>query len=99
MQHCVNAGSVWKKLTNKFCSDWINTYHSLDAAKTACLQNKLACRGVYDDQCNGSGTFYTCKAHKELKTSNSHSCVYTIAGTITSKKCTCQNGTPAAGDR
>ena len=98
MQHCACAG--WTKLGHMYCSDRTeSTYGSLHAAQKACLQTSSSCGGVYDDRCDGSGTFSLCRSQNpQLQQSSQNSCVYKVSR-ATLKKCTCKNGTPAVGDR
>ena len=71
----------WTKATSKHCA---NTKHgsafsTLTAAQDFCLQQgPSACSGVYDDGCDGKGSFYACKAGN-FDTSSIGSCIYTLA--------------------
>ena len=71
----------WTKRTSKHCA---NTKHgsafsTLTAAQDFCLQQgPSACSGVYDDGCDGKGSFYACKVGA-FDSSSIGSCIYTAA--------------------
>ena len=95
------AGYGWTKMSQKHCGSQhgITAYHSLHAAKKACVSTNPPCRAVYDSQCDGRGNFYLCNRDATLQSSSVHSCVYESTRPHTNKPCTCANGTPAAGAR
>ena len=81
----------WTKRTSKHCA---NTKHgsafsTLTAAQDFCLQQgPSACSGVYDDGCDGKGSFYACKVGA-FDSSSIGSCIYTAAkhGWLRAKYC------------
>jgi hypothetical protein len=54
--------SAWEKVEKKHCkgTNLPTAYASMQAAKTACLELKNQCSGVYDSGCNDAGNFYCC---------------------------------------
>ena len=72
----------WTKRTSKHCA---NTKHgsafsTLTAAQDFCLQQgPSACSGVYDDGCDGKGSFFACKLFGAFDSSSIGSCIYTAA--------------------
>merc|ERR1712176_1043574 len=87
------------KATNKHCA---NTKHgsafsTLTAAQAFCLQQgPSACSGVYDDGCDGKGSFYACKVGV-FDSSSIGSCIYTAAknGVMTTPRTILMKGTTA----
>ena len=71
----------WTKRTSKHCA---NTKHgsafsTLTAAQDFCVQQgPSTCSGVYDDGCDGKGSFYACKVGA-FDSSSIGSCIYTAA--------------------
>ena len=81
----------WTVISHKRCA---NTKHggsfsTLTAAQAFCLkQGSSACSGVYDDHCDGKGSFLACKLGG-FASSSMGSCVYTtdIKGWFMVKYC------------
>ena len=63
------------KLSNKHCfNDKYGSFSTESAAKTACTSD-CNCKGVYDNSCDNSGTFYLCPISATYQTSSS-SCIH-----------------------
>ena len=79
-KHTIWAPGVWGKITRKHCVDTIGSaFSTLTAAKAFCLkQGPSACSGVYDDSCDGKGSFYACRVG-DFAPSNIGSCIYVVA--------------------
>ena len=72
---------TWTKIRSKHCANTkhVSSFSTLTAAQAFCLQQgPSACSGVYDDSCDGKGSFYACKAGN-FDTSSIGSCIYTLA--------------------
>ena len=73
------CGTGWTKQTLKHCAQHripMYSYSTKAAAQAACdAEGASKCQGVYDVGCNGTGSWYLCKAGATLATSSS-SCVY-----------------------
>ena len=87
----VGFSDSWTKRKRKRCA---NTEHggsfsTLTAAQAFCLkQGSSACSGVYDDHCDGKGSFLACKLGG-FASSSMGSCIYTtdIKGWFMVKYC------------
>ena len=87
----VGFSDSWTVISHKRCA---NTKHggsfsTLTAAQAFCLkQGSSACSGVYDDHCDGKGSFLACKLGG-FASSSMGSCVYTtdIKGWFMVKYC------------
>ena len=82
---------VWSKITSKHCSNTRDdrSFSTLAAAKAFCLQQGPSiCSGVYDDRCDGKGSFLACKLGG-FASSSMGSCIYTtdIKGWFMVKYC------------
>ena len=87
----VGSSDSWTVIPHKRCA---NTKHggsfsTLTAAQAFCLkQGSSACSGVYDDHCDGKGSFLACKPGG-FASSSMGSCIYTtdIQGWFMVKYC------------
>ena len=87
----VGLSDSWTVISHKRCA---NTKHggsfsTLTAAQAFCLkQGSSACSGVYDDHCDGKGSFLACKLGG-FASSSMGSCIYTtdIKGWFMVKYC------------
>ena len=87
----VGLSDSWTVISHKRCA---NTKHggsfsTLTAAQAFCLkQGSSACSGVYDDHCDGKGSFLACKPG-DFASSSMGSCIYTtdIQGWFMVKYC------------
>ena len=77
----VAAGGSWTELSDKFCetSSHIGTLQSMADATASCLADP-SCVYIYDQSCDGTGEFVTCR-QSTLTDSTSGSCVYEHGGT------------------
>jgi len=79
LKHCGNhlLGSGYSTVTG-------HGYSTMNEANDACLLN-AQCNGVWDERCDGSGSFYICdKAHEwEASSPSVGSCVYRRPETTT----------------
>ena len=76
------AGRDWTELSDKFCdsSSHIGTLHSMADATASCLADS-SCVYIYDQSCDGTGDFVTCR-QTTLTDSTSGSCVYQHDGGV-----------------
>ena len=81
MGSCVHKAETWAKWSNQHCSGQsIKSFSTAAAAKTYCAKaGPSTCSGVYDDSCDGKGTFYACNTKTYAKSSMG-SCVHRLAG-------------------
>merc|ERR1712151_4762 len=79
MGSCVHKAETWQKWSNQHCSGQsIKSFsNAADAMKYCADVGPKTCSGVYDDSCDGKGTFYACNT-KGYSKSAMGSCVYRI---------------------
>merc|ERR1712176_1377167 len=90
----IPPGNNWIKVTKQHCSSTKHStgFSSMAGAQQFCLQQgPVKCSGVYDDTCDGKGTFYACLA-KPLATSSVGSCVFKIPSSVTTAATPNNNG-------
>merc|ERR1711939_195039 len=65
----------WTTMTNRFCPRTDEAYSSLEEAQEECDNLGAGCFGVYDDYCDGGGSYHLCTKARYLPSSTG-SCVY-----------------------
>ena len=63
------AGRVWSQVPGRYCgsADRISTHSSEAEAREAC-EADAACLSIYDQSCDGSGQWRTCRSASGLST-------------------------------
>merc|ERR1711920_784645 len=93
---CVHKPVTWQKWSKVHCANSsIKSFTSAAAAMQYCQQQGVSkCSGVYDDSCDGKGTFHACNT-KAFASSSMGSCVHKLAGygLLTTKKPTTKKPT------
>merc|ERR1712151_1114382 len=78
---CVHKPVTWQKWSKTHCNGQsIKSFSNAADAMKYCQQvGPYKCSGVYDEKCDGKGTFYACNT-KAYSSSSIGSCVHKLAG-------------------